>query len=358
MKWNKKHIIIALFLPAQVLLMRLAESNPAFIERYYSNGIYPYISWFLRKLLGWIPYSVGDLLLAILVLLFLRFIFLLVKTKFKNLLPKITHFVAFLSIIYFCFYLFWGLNYYREPLAKNLGYEQSKYTTDQLIKSTKFIVKELNYYHHIITGNDTLKVESPYSTNDLYKLSLKGYKNLESDFPQLSYHVPSVKSSLMSLLQSYNGTSGYLNPLTGEAQVNDKIPKTSFPTTACHEMAHQIGFAAENEANFVGFLAANHNDDIYFKYASYRMALGYCISEVRKRNPELSSQLWQTVNKGIIKDFNASYNFWQQYKNPFEPLVKKGYNAYLKANKQAKGTDSYNYVVDLLISYLEETKQI
>lgn len=358
MKWNKKHIIIALLLPVQMLLMRLAENNPAFIERYYSNGIYPYISWFLRKLLGWIPYSVGDILLAILVLLLLRFIFLLIKNKFKNLLPKITHFVAFLSIIYFCFYLFWGLNYYREPLAKNLGYEQNKYTTNQLVKSAKFIVKELNYYHHKITGNDTLKVKSTYSTDDLYKLSLKGYKNLESDFPQLSYQTSSVKSSLMSLLQSYNGTSGYLNPLTGEAQVNDKIPKTSFPTTACHEMAHQIGFAAENEANFVGFLAANYNDDIYFKYASFRMAFGYSISEVRKRNPELSAQLWRTVNKGVIKDFNASYAFWHQYKNPFEPLVKKGYNAYLKANKQAKGTDSYNYVVDLLISYLEETKQI
>lgn len=358
MKWNKKNLIIALLLPLQFLLLRLAENYPTLIERYYSNGVYPYVSQFLRKLTGWIPYSVGDLLLAILVLSFLRFIVLLFKTKFKNLLPKITLFAAFLSIIYFCFYLFWGLNYYREPLAKNLGYKQSKYTTDQLVKSTKFIAKELNYYHQKITRNDTIKVESPYSTIDLYKLSVKGYKNLESEFPQLNYHTPSVKNSLMSLLQSYNGTSGYLNPLTGEAHVNDKIPKTSLPTTVCHEIAHQIGFAAENEANFVGFLAANYNDDIYFKYASYRMAFGYSISEVRKRNQELSSQLWQTLNKGVIKDFNTSYEFWQQYKNPFEPLVKKGYNAYLKANKQAKGTDSYSYVVDLLVSYLEETKQI
>ena len=81
-----------------------------------------------------------------------------------------------------------------------------------------------------------------------------------------------------------------MNPLTGEAQVNDKIPKTSYPTTTCHEMAHQIGFAAENEANFIGFLAANYNDDPYFKYASYRMAFGYCISELRKRDANLSQK--------------------------------------------------------------------
>lgn len=338
--------------------MQLAVRNPEFIERYYSNGIYPYISSFFRILLGWIPFSFGDLLLGFGLFMLLRSLFRLIKTRFTNFIPKIIHFIAVLSVIYFCFYLFWGLNYYREPLAKNLGYNQQKYTTKQLTKTTEYIIEQLNHYQHKITKNDTLKVNNPYHQKEMYTMAVSGYDNLEKDFPQLKYQYTSVKSSLMSLLQSYNGTSGYLNPLTGEAQVNDRVPKTSYPTTTCHEMAHQIGFAAENEANFVGFLAANYNDDFYFKYASYRMAFGYCISEIRKRDTELSKKLWKTVNKGIIKDYNSSYNFWQQYKNPFEPLVKKGYNAYLKANKQSKGVDSYNYVVDLLISYFEVDQTI
>ncbi|MBU3012528.1 DUF3810 domain-containing protein [Polaribacter vadi] len=353
MKWNKRHIFLAILLPIQMLLMQIISNNPAIIERYYSNGIYPYISSFFRILLGWIPFSVGDLLIAFALFIFVRFIFILIKSKFRNFIPKIVHFLAVLSVIYFCFYLFWGLNYYREPLAKNLNYQQQKYTTDQLTKVTKHIIEKLNYYQLKITKSDTLKVVNPYQQKEMYKIAISGYDNLAKDFPQLKYQFSSVKSSSMSLLQTYNGTSGYLNPLTGEAQINDKIPKTSYPTTTCHEMAHQIGFAAENEANFVGFLAANYNDDIYFKYASYRMAFGYCISEIRKRDSNLSKELWLTVNKGIAKDFNNSYLFWQAYKNPFEPLVKKGYNAYLKANKQTKGVASYNYVVDLLISYFE-----
>ena len=60
-------------------------------------------------------------------------------------------------------------------------------------------------------------------------------------------------------------------------------------------------------------------------------------------------------NKGILIDFKSSSDFWNTYKNPFEPIVKKGYNAYLKSNKQQKGVDSYNYVVDLLISYFRES---
>tara|TARA_R110002167_G_scaffold25519_2_gene88607 strand:- start:3132 stop:4217 length:1086 start_codon:yes stop_codon:yes gene_type:complete len=355
LKKNKTLLILAILLPIQVLIIQVLANYPAFIERYYSNGIYPYISSFLRIILGWIPFSFGDILLAFLLFMLIRFLFLLIKSRFSNFIPKMIHFTAILSVIYFCFYFFWGLNYYREPLSKNLQYHPKKYTTEQLQKVTDQIVKKLNYYQKEITKNDTLLVKNPYTQKEMYTMAIVGYDHLSKDFPQLKYQYPSVKSSLMSLLQTYNGTAGYLNPLTGEAQVNDRIPKTSYPTTTCHEMAHQIGFAAENEANFVGFLAANYNDDLYFKYASYRMAFGYCLSEIRKRDENAYTTILKSVHKGILKDFNASYEFWLHYENPFEPLVKKGYNAYLKANKQDKGVQSYNYVVDLLISYFEVT---
>lgn len=353
MKLKKTSFFLAILLPIQILLVQWLSNSPNFIETYYSNGIYPYISKLLRILLGWLPFSFGDILIFTLILLLIRFIVLLFKHRFKNFIPKFINFIAFLSVIYFCFYLFWGLNYYRKPLSENLGYTSKKYTTEQLKKTTDVIIEQLNFYQYQITKNDTLKVTNNYTVDEMYVMSLNGYKNLAIDFPQLEYKHKSVKSSLMSLLQTYNGTSGYLNPLTGEAQVNDKIPKTGFPTTICHEMAHQIGYAAENEANFIGFLAANYHEDSYFRYASYRMAFGYCISELRKRNTEEAKAAWKKVNRGIAKDFNNSYQFWQSYKNPFEPIVKKGYNAYLKANNQKQGIESYNYVVDLLISYFE-----
>jgi len=353
MKWHQKHLFLAVLLPVQYLLIQLVSSNPEWIEKYYAAGFYPYISKFLRLIFGWIPFSFGDIVLFFLILLFVRFLFLLVWTKFKNFKYKIVHFFAIISILYGCFYLFWGLNYYREPLSKNLGFEQKIYTTDELVSLTTHIIQQLNSAQISITKNDSLKVENPYNQEEMYEIAVESYQNLAHTYPQFQYRFPSVKSSLMSLLQSYNGTSGYFNPLTGEAQVNARIPKTSYPTTTCHEMAHQLGFAAENEANFIGFLAANSSDDIYFTYASYRMALGYCIAELRKRDAEKFTFLMKTVNVGILKDFKESFDFWEQYQNPFEPYIKKGYDAYLKANNQQKGVDSYNYVVDLLISYFE-----
>jgi hypothetical protein len=353
MKINKKDLFLTLLLPIQIVLVQIAGKHPAIVERYYSDGFYPIIAAFFRILFGWIPFSFGDVVLASLLFWLLRFIYKLIKNRAENWVPKMLQLTAVLSVLYGCFYLFWGLNYYRMPLAKNLGYDQTKYTTQQLIHTTEQVIEQLNFYQQKIAQNDSLRVINPYSQQQMYEMAMEGYQNLAQYFPTLNYKHPSVKSSLMSGLQSYMGTGGYFNPLSGEAQINERIPKTGYPTTICHEMAHQIGYAAENEANFIGFLAANYNEDLYFKYASYRMAFGYLITEVRKRDPKAASELWQTPHLGILKDFQNSYQFWKAYQNPFEPWVKKGYDAYLKANKQEKGTDSYNYVVDLLISYFE-----
>jgi effector-binding domain-containing protein len=353
MKIPKKHLFLSICLPVQIILVQLAARYPNLIERFYSNGIYPIIAIILRSLFGWIPFSFGDILLAFLLIIGIRFIFRLFQSKLESILAKLASFTAMASILYACFYLFWGLNYYREPLIESLQYPTQKYTTDQLKNLSIKIIKKLNYTHFKITKNDSSLVINKYSEKKMYQIALSGYHTLEKKFPQFRYQIPSIKSSLMSLLQSYIGTGGYFNPLTGEAQVNNRIPKTGYPTTICHEIAHQIGFAAEDEANFIGFLAANHNQDIFFKYASYRMAFTYCISELRKRDAALASKLWKSVHIGITQDFKSSYNFWKTYKNPFEPLVKKGYNSYLKANNQKFGIDSYNQVVALLILYYQ-----
>ena len=351
MKNKKLHIFLGYLFLFQIVFVQIVSRYPSFIEKYYSNGIYVYTSRMLRFLFGWIPFSFGDLILATLVFVVFRFIYRLIKDKFKNVKSKLLQGIAFTSILYSCFYWFWGFNYFREPLANNLGFNQTKYTAEELVTVSKNIIKKLNEAQLFITKNDAIKVENPYSQKEIYQRALSGYTNLATTYPQFAYHSISIKSSLMSLLQTFNGTSGYFNPFTGEAQVNDRIPKTGYPTTVCHEMAHQLGIAAENEANFVGYLSALSNDDIYFKYAAYRMAFSYLISEVRKHDKAIFNILINSVNKGVLVDFKESSEFWNQYQNPIEPLIKRGYNSYLKANNQANGIQSYNYVVDLIISY-------
>ena len=127
-------------------------------------------------------------------------------------------------------------------------------------------IAKSNNIHLEITSNDTLKVRVPFSRREILKMAPEGYLALKKQFPNLEYRPVSIKKSLFSLPLTYIGFSGYLNPWTNEAQVNSIIPIYKFSTTATHEIAHQLGFAAENEANFIGWLAAINHDNVYMKF--------------------------------------------------------------------------------------------
>lgn len=351
MKYRKTTLFLCLFLPIQIVFIRYLSGQTEWIETHYSQSFYPFLSETLRYLLGWIPFSVGDVIGFVLAFYFLKSTVQLIRTKFTNFIPISLKFISYLSVVHFLFYTFWGLNYFRAPMAKRLKLQQEAYSDQALLQTTERIIYELNSRHFQLTASDTAVVKVPYSRATIYKMAPEGFAVLANTYPQLEYHHRSIKSSLVSLFHSYGGTAGYFNPITGEAQVNYQIPLNGYAATTCHEMAHQLGWAAENDANFLGFLATIHHKDLYFQYAGYRMAYRYCIDEMYKRMPEEAAHLRSTLRMGIRKDYYQTHLHWNSFKNPIEPLLKKGYSSYLKANNQTHGIESYDYVVDLLIAY-------
>jgi hypothetical protein len=351
--FKHKKTIIALSLIPQIIIVKWLGKYPEFIETYYSNGLYQFTSKLLRYAFGWLPFSFGDLFYAFSVIYLIRWLFKNRRRFFKDTKRWFAEVFSFVSIIYLAFHLFWGMNYYRMPLNENLNLAKD-YTTDQLVNITKRLTTKTNSIHRQIVSNDTLKIDIPYTKNEILKMTPDGYTVLQNEFPNLEYHPRSIKKSLFSLPLTYMGFSGYLNPLTNEAQVDGMIPVYKFPTTTCHEIAHQLGYAAENEANFMGCLAAIHNGDMYFEYSGYAFALRHCMSELGRREPELSKEIAETINKGILKNYKEVRDFWDSYQNPTEPLFKTTYNAYLEANAQEGGMESYSYVVALIVNYFDD----
>jgi hypothetical protein len=349
---KKKKLWLALGLIPQIVLVKWLLNYPEFIERYYSEGLYQWLSKLFRFVLGWLPFSFGDLVYGLSGLYITWWLIKHKKRIVKDFKNWIVDVFAAISLIYFAFHLFWGMNYYRLPLHKNLGLN-ADYTTEQLVNTTEMLISVSNNLHLQITQNDTLKMEVPHDKKTVFALIPKGYNNLKTEFPNLEYYPESTKQSLFSYPLTYMGFSGYLNPLTNEAQVNGKIPMYKFPTTAAHEIAHQLGYAAENEANFIGFMAASNNDDIYIKYCGYTFGLRFCLNEIYRRDACLFEDVVADVNKGILKNYEESRKFWEAHENPFEPFFKLFYGNFLKANNQPKGMESYSYVVALLVNYLE-----
>lgn len=350
---RKIKTVIALSLIPQYFLVKLLGNYPEFIEMYYSNGVYQFISKIFRYTLGWLPFSFGDFMYAFAIIYVIRWFILNRKRLRKDTIKWFVDIATAFSVFYFTFHILWGLNYYRLPLHENLKLN-ADYSAEELVSITEKLVYKANEMHLKITKNDTVRVEMPYDESTILKMTPDGYNNLKRIFPHLEYHPKSIKKSLFSYPLSYMGFSGYLNPITNEAQVNYLIPAYKIPTTSSHEIAHQLGYAAENEANFIGCLAAINHDDVYFKYSGYVFGLSYCLNELYFRDECLYEDVIADVNIGILKNYQESRNFWEAHQNITEPVFKLFYNNYLKANKQDKGLESYSYVVALIVNYFNE----
>ncbi|MGJ8592656.1 MAG: DUF3810 domain-containing protein [Aquaticitalea sp.] len=334
------------------MLIKILAQFPEFVERFYTYGLYQFISKSMRFVFGWIPFSVGDLLYTIAIIYVIRWLYLNKNRIIKDTKNYILDVLSAVSIGYFAFHILWAFNYYRLPLHQSLQIEND-YNTEQLVKFTEQLIEKSNAVHEQITHDDSLIVTVPYSKKELIEMTPKGYVELSKEFPHLSYHPVSLKRSIYSLPLTYMGFSGYLNPFTNEAQIDGLIPSYKYPTTCSHEIAHQFGYAAENEANFIGSMAAMHHEDIYFNYSGYTFALAHCLNDLFLRDPQKHSELIQRVNIGIFKNYDEARQFWEDYQNPTEVFFKNTYSGFLKANNQSGGIETYNYVVALLVNYYE-----
>jgi hypothetical protein len=346
---EKRNILLTLFLFLQIGFVQWASRHPEIIEKYYSQGIYPFIARGSRLVFGWLKVSIGDLFYMLLIILLIRWIYQFIKSPraWKKMLFRLG---AGISVLYFAFYALWGLNYSRVPVAQNLGLDIEQYDIEKVKNLTERIIKRTSALHQNLSDHDTLPVVSPYTKEQILLLTPAGYNSLSDFLPQYHYEKPSIKNSVFSLPLTYMGFAGYLNPFTGEAHVDALIPEVSYTLTASHEVAHQLGIGYENEANFIGFMAAAFHEDPYFNYAAMLFALRYALIDIRRYDKELFESYLEEIPEGVLENMRESDRFWQSYQNPFEPLFKAFYDGYLKYNQQEDGLKTYNQIMGLLIS--------
>ena len=268
--------ILALSLIPQYLLIQLISFYPSLIESVYSNHIYLFLSTFFRTASSNIPFAIGDVLYIIVSIFSIYWVIIIFK-KPKRLLIEL---FACMSIIYFFFNLSWGLNYYRIPINNQI--ENTKYSYEDLNKFSLELIKKINQLHFQLTSNDSIKVILPYNFKESARISISNYNNLEKKHDSQSYgnkfidrsiksisnfnkkgNKNNIKESLLSYPLTYMGFSGYLNPFTHEYNINSLIPVNSKPMVISHEIAHEIGFSSEMEANFISYISLINSKNPY-----------------------------------------------------------------------------------------------
>jgi len=339
------------------------------VEEYYSTNWYPAIGNTLRMITRLVPFSMGDIFYV----LFGFSLFVgLVRWFIAAIRLGLNLQVLSAGLILLCrkllwFYIFfkliWGLNYDRMGIAYQLNLDTEPYQKEAVVQITRDLMDSLNACRKQIS--DTIIKEQSFDL--INREAYRCYQNQSMQYHFLNYRNRSVKESLFSPIGDFMGFTGYFNPFTGEAQVRNDIPRIMVPFITCHEMAHQMGYASESEANFVGYLTATSSKDVYFRYSVYLELFSYAQgAEILLYGKEKDFPAFEKMIKFnrsyldslVRKDRKEIRQFFQKRKNNISPAFNSMYDQYLKLNKQAAGIDSYDDVIAWMIAYKKKFGKI
>jgi hypothetical protein len=336
---TKRFIILI----SAAILVFLLGLNSAMVEWVYSDRVYLFTSIVQRFISSIVPFAIGDLLYVLLVAYVLKCVFIFGKKLFRRSLKKTDQINIPLQVINFClclyllFKILWGLNYSRPSVAEQLGISDEKYNTEQLVSVGEFFIIKLNKLQNV--------KKTRFEIGRLKDIAVDGYSKMEKRNVFFDYHIPSVKPVTNSWIVTKIGIEGYYNPLSGEANVNMRLPSVALPFVTCHEIAHQLGVGREDEANLIGYLVCSDSADPYFQYSANYAMLKSILFEIKIKSPDDYERLYATINKGTIADFEADRDFWRKYNSDMFGYMDVAFDRFLKLNNQQKGTDSYQDIV-------------
>jgi hypothetical protein len=336
-------------LAVAIFLLGLLEDYPKLVERYYSEGIYPIICHILHPAFNLFPFSVGDIIYIIVIGYLIYALYRLIKLSFKKEFKLVVIFlmkiVIGVQIGILIFYLFWGLNYFRPSAGERLNLRDTNYTTADLKAVTTLMIDSANACRAQLTPADLAQ-----SNSTIYQTSIVAVNKLSAGSVNFRTYYPDIKSSILTPLLNYIGTSGYYNPFTSESQMNYQMPVFDRPVTACHELSHQMGYGAEDEANFVGFLAGIGSQDRLLRYSAYHLAVDEFMHALHYRDSLASKELRPRISAAVHNDFKAEREYWLAYQNRADILSSIFYDKFLKANNQPQGLNTYNRMVLLVMA--------
>lgn len=310
----------------------------------------------LAKMTGWIPFSLGEMILLLLPVIVILLILLTVRlARHFNAKLYCRTVAGLLSVICMLYSLFvWTLapGYQCSTLDQKLGLARVPVSADELLSTAEILRDKVHATLDSITFRYGDFSVMPYSLDEMNEKLNDAYEAAGEKYHFLSNFRSKVKYVMLSEPMSYTHITGVYSYYTGEANLNIHFPDYSLPYTAAHELAHQRGIARENEANFVAFLVCLESDDPYIQYSGYVNLLEYVMNSLYSASPDLYTEFYSTLEREVVYEFYASSAFFDQYRENVAADVSSAVNNnYLQSQGQTAGIQSYGLVVDLAVAY-------
>lgn len=158
----------------------------------------------------------------------------------------------------------------------------------------------------------SLLVERDEKGNMIYSVDLddaltQSLRALSEDYPRLSGYYPKAKPMLGSYFMYQADTLGIYFPFSMEANYNQYVSNAYKASTIAHELSHLKGYIYEDEANFIAFMACIGSEDLAVQYSGYLSVLGYVESDIYNMYNCISF-----VGKGTYEEFCGDVKISEQ----------------------------------------------
>ena len=353
------YIIIVLGMILSLIAPRIAP----LIEAGYSRSMYKLLIRPYSLLTGFFPFSLAEFAVLGLALFGLVKLVQLVRGLRKSpgetikKMPGALGVLALaLALTYVAFNMLWGLNYSRLSFARIADLPVQPGTVAELKELALALTENANTLRQQVAEDSRGVMALPQGVWDALARADKGYEKAAQIYPELGGKYGRPKGVFLSRYWSYTGVTGMYFPFTAEANVNIDIPHFMLPATAAHEMAHQRGFAREDEANFLAYLTCSVHPDADFRYSGTVLALLNTMNALYRADPVAYKEVRVLYGPGLNRDLQDWSEYWQRYEGPVEKASNKINDSYLKANRQQDGVRSYGRMVDLLLAMYRQGK--
>lgn len=268
------------------------------------------------------------------------------KTKTRN--SSILKILVLVNIIYFTYQIFWGMLYFQKPIISKLP--ETEITLEkrkslalkylEKCRQTRMLVKENQQGIFVVSDISNIQSEILNRQTKLPAfISSKG-----------SDQINSFKPSLFDDFMSFTGILGYYNPFTAEAQFNAKLPSSYLPFTLAHESSHQLGYAREQEANFIGYLIGVNSENIELRYSTEYFTLKSLLNSIVYEDEKFVETVLKDYSLGMKRDRAYEKQFILKHQGWLNDFFGFTNNLFLKSNQQ-EGSVTYSYFIDLLVRY-------
>lgn len=330
---------------ALAVIAALISVPPGWIERGFSTNLYPSVQATITSVSNVTRIPFFDLILFVLVVIALGVWVRQGRSAFRQrrigpLFTAVRLTAVLLASVYLWFLFFWGLNYRRLTTDATPGFDTARVTNAAVRALAARAVREVNqrYQSAHQLGFPTVDATPSELVRSLHEIE----RALGRPRPTVPAH---PKRSVITPFFRASGVDGMLAPFMLETLLNPDLTGPETPAVLAHEWAHLSGYAPEDEASFVGILAALGAD----APSQYSGWLSLVFDSTALLTTPERQQLLGGLAEGPRSDQAAIMARLLQRVEVVQRASWVAYDGYLKSQGVDEGIQSYSGVVRLLI---------